>query len=59
MGLNERPRGKPRGINSCHSRDLLIGNPESMQYCTYLDTRLRGCDGRGKPLGIKLEDKIK
>ena len=65
---NCRTVSKPRGINSSHSRGLLIGNPETRKHCTFLDTRWSlpsnfvigvGYDNRGKPRGIKPEDKNK
>ena len=49
----------PRGINRRHSRDLLIGNPETIEYFTFLDTRFRGYDEHGKPRGINPEYKLK
>ena len=45
------------GINYGHSRGLLIGNPETTQHFTFLDTRFRGYDEPGKR-GINPGDKI-
>ncbi len=59
MFVKEYNHSDAWGIKSGHFRGLLIGIPETTQHCTFLDTRFHGYDERGKPRGIKPEDKIK